>query len=168
MKIPDVPYTEKLITPIRTWIIGASDEALKWIITDNDADFDDHPNEITHTVVKQLTEYFDGKRQDFDLPLDLSGYTMFSERVWKMLLTIPYGKTISYQQLAIMLGDKKCIRAAASANGRNPIPIIVPCHRVIGSDGSLTGYSMGLDVKKYLLSLEQPEIYNENQLNLFE
>ncbi|MCW8811492.1 MAG: methylated-DNA--[protein]-cysteine S-methyltransferase [Ignavibacteriaceae bacterium] len=104
-------------------------------------------------VFKQLREYFNRERREFDLPLDIIG-TDFQKKVWNELLKIPYGKTITYNQLAINLGDKKVIRAAAAANGANPIPIIIPCHRVIGSDGNLIGYGGGLDVKQKLLELE--------------
>jgi methylated-DNA-[protein]-cysteine S-methyltransferase len=109
--------------------------------------------EILKQAVQQLKDYFDGKRRDFELPLGPSG-TDFQQRVWKELLTIPYGGTISYAVLAKRLGDPKCIRAAASANGRNPIAIIIPCHRVVGSNGDLTGYGGGLPRKKLLLDLE--------------
>src|SRR5690554_2890144 len=112
------------------------------------------PNALEE-VVKQLHEYFDGKRQDFNLRLSPQG-TDFQKRVWKALEKIPFGKTVSYLQIAIQLGDPKVIRAAASANGKNPIPIIIPCHRVIGSDGSLTGYAGGLYRKKWLLEHENP------------
>lgn len=104
-------------------------------------------------TVKQLQEYFEKERTDFDLPLSPTG-TDFQKQVWSELLNIPYGKTISYQQMANQLGNPKVIRAAASANGKNPIPIIIPCHRVIGSDGSLTGYASGLHRKKWLLEHE--------------
>jgi O-6-methylguanine DNA methyltransferase len=90
-------------------------------------------------VISQLNEYFSHKRRNFDLPLDLQG-TPFQLRVWQGLLNIPYGKTISYRELALRLGDAKAIRAIGTANGANPVSIIVPCHRVIGSDGSLIGY----------------------------
>lgn len=103
----------------------------------------------------QLQEYFDKKRQNFDLPLDLQG-TDFQKKVWQELLNIPYGKTVSYLYVALALGDRKAIRAVGTANGRNPVAIVVPCHRVIGSDGSLTGYASGLQRKKWLLDLEQP------------
>lgn len=162
-------YIEKLETPLKTWIIGAAQQALKWIKTSeeiNDTQLIENPNAITNQVVKQLSEYFEGRRTSFDIQLDIDEYSIFSQKVWNALLTIPFGKTISYKQLAVMLGDVKCIRAAASANGRNPIPIIIPCHRVIGSDGSLTGYSMGLDVKRYLLNLEQPDKYGEKQMEM--
>lgn len=103
----------------------------------------------------QLKEYFDGKRQHFDLTLNPVG-TDFQKRVWKALAEIPYGKTVSYLELAKTLGDVKAIRAVAAANGKNPLWIIVPCHRVIGSDGSLTGYAGGLHRKKWLLEHESP------------
>ena len=103
--------------------------------------------------IKQLREYFENKRKVFDLPLEIIG-TDFQKRVWKELIKIPYGETISYKELAIRLGNLKTIRAAARANGANPLPIIIPCHRVIGSDGKLVGYANGLDVKEKLLELE--------------
>lgn len=105
----------------------------------------------------QLTEYFDGKRNTFDFPLNPQG-TDFQKKVWKALLEIPFGKTTSYQELSIKLGDVKAIRAVASANGKNPLWVVVPCHRVIGSDGSLTGYAGGLWRKKWLLEHETPPI----------
>ena len=106
-------------------------------------------------VVSQLKQYFKGERKEFDLKLSPKG-TDFQKRVWEELRKIPFGKTVSYQQIANQLGNPKVIRAAASANGKNPIPIIIPCHRVIGSDGSLTGYSGGLQRKKWLLEHESP------------
>ncbi len=102
---------------------------------------------------RQLASYFAGTLRDFNIPMELHG-TEFQKRVWQELLKIPYGRTISYLELARRLGDEKVIRAAASANGANPIAILVPCHRVIGSDGSLTGYGGGLDMKEHLLRLE--------------
>lgn len=113
-----------------------------------------------HTILEQtkaqLTEYFEGTRNDFDLPMSLQG-TDFQKRVWAELLKIPFGATLSYLQLAKRLGDEKCIRAAASANGRNPVAIIVPCHRVIGSGGSLVGYAGELWRKKWLLERESSQ-----------
>lgn len=102
---------------------------------------------------EQLQEYFNGARKDFDLPLLLLG-SEFQKRVWNSLLEIPYGKTLSYISLARRLGDEKAIRAVARANGENALSIIVPCHRILGSDGSLTGYAGGLRVKKKLLQME--------------
>jgi len=104
-------------------------------------------------IFTQLKEYFNRQRKEFNLPLDIIG-TDFQKKVWKELQKIPYGKTISYNALAIRLGDKKSVRAAGAANGANPLPIVIPCHRVIGSDGNLVGYGGGLEVKKKLLELE--------------
>lgn len=112
------------------------------------------PKELENVVV-QLEEYFRGKRKNFNLLLSPSG-TEFQMRVWSELQKISYGSTVSYERLADNLASPKLIRAAASANGKNPIPIIIPCHRVIGKNGSLTGYSGGLSRKKWLLELENP------------
>lgn len=112
------------------------------------------PNALTD-VVKQLEEYFAGIRQTFQLRLNPKG-TDFQKSVWQELLKISYGKTISYLQLSRRLGDVKAIRAVAAANGQNPLWIVVPCHRVVGSDGSLTGYAGGLWRKKWLLDHENP------------
>jgi methylated-DNA-[protein]-cysteine S-methyltransferase len=104
-------------------------------------------------VVEQLAAYFAGERTDFDLPLQAHG-TEFQRRVWAGLLTIPYGHTTSYGELAAELGNPTASRAVGLANGRNPIAVIIPCHRVIGRDGSLTGYGGGLDRKRWLLGHE--------------
>lgn len=106
-------------------------------------------------AVLQLNEYFEGKRTDFNFKLNPEG-TDFQQKVWQELLKIPFGKTMSYLDLSKKLGDVKAIRAVASANGKNPLWIVVPCHRVIGSDGSLTGYAGGLWRKKWLLEHENP------------
>jgi methylated-DNA-[protein]-cysteine S-methyltransferase len=110
-------------------------------------------NEIINQTINQLNDYFEKKRRDFDIPLELIG-TDFQQSVWQELLRIPYGKKISYLQLSKNLGDEKAIRAAATANGANGISILIPCHRVIGSDGALTGYAGGLPAKKKLLIIE--------------
>lgn len=112
---------------------------------------DQHP--ILQQCSNQLTEYFDGKRTIFDLPLAQFG-SLFQQKVWDLLYQIPFGKTVSYRQLSKQYGDVKAIRAIASANGRNNLPIIVPCHRVIGSNQSLVGYSGGLWRKQWLLAHE--------------
>lgn len=104
---------------------------------------------------KQIGEYFEGDRQTFSLKLNPEG-TAFQRSVWKLLEEIPYGQTVSYAALSKKLGNLKAIRAVAAANGKNPLWIILPCHRVIGSDGSLTGYAGGLWRKKWLLEHEQP------------
>lgn len=108
-------------------------------------------------AVQQLQEYFYGQRTTFDFKMNPKG-TDFQKKVWKALLEIPFGKTMSYHQLSVELGDVKAIRAVAAANGKNPLWIVVPCHRVIGSDGSLTGYAGGLWRKKWLLEHETPPI----------
>lgn len=105
--------------------------------------------------VHQLREYFEGKRMQFDLKINPEG-TDFQKRVWTQLQSIPYGKTLSYLELSKQLGDVKAIRAVANANGKNPLWIVIPCHRVIGSDGSLTGYAGGLHRKQWLLAHESP------------
>jgi len=110
---------------------------------------------ILHEAVSQLHDYFDGKRQDFNFKLNPSG-TEFQQKVWRELLQIPFGKTVSYLDLSKKIGDVKAIRAVASANGKNPLWIVVPCHRVIGTDGSLTGYAGGLWRKKWLVEHENP------------
>jgi methylated-DNA-[protein]-cysteine S-methyltransferase len=110
-------------------------------------------SEILARAREQLTEYFAGTRTTFDLPLEALG-SQFEHRVWNALRTIPYGTTLSYSELARRLGDVYATRAVAAANGSNPIPIIVPCHRVVGSKGELTGFGGGLDRKRWLLEHE--------------
>ncbi len=109
---------------------------------------------VISKCIDQLEKYFSGSRKEFNLPYKLNG-TDFQKRVWKELEKIPYGETISYLELARRLGDEKVIRAAASANGKNRLAIIIPCHRVIGANGSLTGYAGGIENKKMLLELEK-------------
>ncbi|MBZ0098269.1 MAG: methylated-DNA--[protein]-cysteine S-methyltransferase [Taibaiella sp.] len=111
----------------------------------------EHPH--FDNLQQQVDEYFNGHRQSFDLPLVMTG-TAFQQRVWEALTTIPYGKTRTYMQQTQVLGDEKAIRAVARANGENCLAVIVPCHRVLGSDGSLTGYAGGLKAKKWLLEHE--------------
>lgn len=118
-------------------------------------------NKIILKAVKQLEEYFAGKRQDFDLPLDFSEATDYYRKVWEELVNIPYGRTTSYQFIAEKLGDKNAIRAVGQANRRNPIAIVVPCHRVIAKNGDLQGYFYGLDFKRKLLALENPKSFGE-------
>lgn len=110
-------------------------------------------SEVMHQCTEQLIEFFNGKRKIFEIPVHQTG-TEFQQRVWNELVTIPYGKTISYLDLSKRIGDVKAIRAVAATNGKNKIAIIIPCHRVIGSDKSLTGYGGGLWRKKWLLQHE--------------
>ncbi len=111
-------------------------------------------SELSDRAFAQLSEYFEGKRRTFDLPLKLNG-TKFQVAVWRALLDIPYGETRSYQEIASAVGNPKACRAVGMANRNNPIWIVVPCHRVIGADGRLTGYAGGVEMKRSLLELEQ-------------
>ena len=124
------------------------------ILDSEEAETDIIP-EVLQDCVYQLQEYFEGSRKHFDLQLNPNG-TSFQKKVWEQLQTIPYGKSLSYLELSKQLGDEKAIRAVANANGKNPLWIVVPCHRVIGSDGSLTGYAGGLHRKQWLLEHESP------------
>ncbi|WOX05073.1 methylated-DNA--[protein]-cysteine S-methyltransferase [Microbulbifer pacificus] len=108
---------------------------------------------LTDLAAAQLQAYFSGERQAFDLPLDAAG-TPFQQSVWRALCAIPYGETRNYRELAETIGNPKAVRAVARANGANPLSVVVPCHRVIGSDGTLTGYAGGLEMKARLLALE--------------
>ena len=118
------------------------------------ANFDKAETPLIKKAAAQLSEYFEGRRKKFDLPLDVRG-TDFQTAVWKALRKIPFGKTVSYGELAACIGKPRAYRAAGMANNRNPIVIIIPCHRVIGHDGSLTGYGGGLKTKQFLLDLER-------------
>ncbi len=111
------------------------------------------PNDILLEANKQLQQYFEGNRKNFELPLSQDG-TPFQQKVWELLQAIPFGKTVSYAELAKRYGDLKAIRAIATANGKNHLPLVIPCHRVIGSDHSLTGFSGGLWRKRWLLEHE--------------
>ncbi|HVI45606.1 MAG TPA: methylated-DNA--[protein]-cysteine S-methyltransferase [Chitinophaga sp.] len=119
-----------------------------------------NPPALLKECVKQLQEYFDGTRKVFDIPISQPG-TDFQQTVWKQLTTIPYGQTISYLQLAHRIRNPKSIRAVGTTNGKNRLAIIVPCHRVIGSDGSLTGYAGGLWRKKWLLDHETTDLFKQ-------
>ena len=112
------------------------------------------PEKILSKAACQLEEYFAGKRRRFDIDFDLSG-TAFQKKVWKELFKIPFGKTVSYKDIAQRIKNPKAVRAVGSANGKNPVCVIIPCHRVIAADGSMGGYSGGLDIKRKLLKLEQ-------------
>lgn len=149
--------TAFITTPIGTLELKGSEAGLASVLF-----IDDASEKATAVIPKsliaattQLNEYFAGNRNSFDLTLAPEG-TDFQNRVWNELQKIQFGKTETYQKMANRLGDPKVIRAAASANGKNPIPIIIPCHRVIGTDGSLTGYASGLHRKKWLLEHESP------------
>jgi len=157
MKIDKMKMTT-LKTPLGTVEIVGDEEGI-CRITIMEEDYlspEEAPHELVQAV-EQLNQYFEGKLTVFNLKLNPTG-TPFQKNVWNALCKIPYGKTTSYHQLSKELGDVKAIRAVAGANGRNPLWIVVPCHRVIGSDGSLTGYAGGLWRKKWLLDHENPPV----------
>lgn len=166
-----------MASPVGRLTLIASDKGLAAVLWEND-----NPNRVhakaqeeneQHPVLleteRQLQEYFEGSRNIFSLPLDMIG-TPFQLQVWEALTTIPYGETRNYQQIANQLDNPKAVRAVGAANGRNPVSIIVPCHRVIGADGSLTGFAGGLEAKAHLLSLEGamfPTINKTAQLEMY-
>lgn len=160
-KLPGESCYMDLLSPIGTLWIVASDAGVHAILFANGVTEEifqrfsknpDHP--VLMKVAIQLREYFAGQRKDFDLPLAPFG-TEFQHKVWNELRRIPFGKTASYGEQAQKIGQPRAIRAVGTANGRNPIAIVVPCHRVIGKNGSLTGFAGGLPNKKFLLTLEQ-------------
>ena len=141
---------------LRAILWGAEDMAR--IASIDETELVEGSNPVLDQAVAQLEEYFAGTRREFDLPLDPQG-TPFQQSVWLVLRTIPYGRTISYGQQAGQLGDPNKARAVGAANGKNPLSIVVPCHRVIGAGGQLTGFAAGLDVKSWLLDHErQPRL----------
>lgn len=114
-------------------------------------------SDLLYEAYRQLNEYFAGKRTCFDLPLHCSG-TAFQKQVWNELRNIPYGETRSYEDIAVVIGNPKAVRAIGQANGKNPLLIIIPCHRVIHKNGDITGFACGTDIKKYLLALEKHSV----------
>lgn len=151
-------------TPLGTVLLCARDQGLAGLWFDGQRHHPapdrvagwsvDPAQPLLRTAVAQLDDWFSGRRTAFDLPLDLSGGTGFQQQVWRALLDIPPGQTRSYRDLAQAIGRPQAVRAVGAAVGRNPLSIFVPCHRVLGSDGSLTGYAGGLDRKRALLRLE--------------
>jgi len=133
--------------------IGANTNSITYLKAHDTCVGEFRETDLIREAYLQLTEYLLGKRRDFDLPLEPKG-TEFQQKVWWASCEIPYGETITYTELAQMADRPKAIRAAGAANGQNPIYIVIPCHRVIGRDGSLTGYGGGLDMKEKLLKLE--------------
>lgn len=156
-------YASKTMSsPVGRLTLVASDAGLAAILWENDnprrvpldsiRHDDNHPH--LRIAEQQLNEYFDGRRTSFDLALDLVG-TAFQKSVWNALLRIPFGETRTYGEIAAELGNPKAVRAVGAANGRNPLSIVTPCHRVIGAHGELTGFAGGLGAKEYLLRLER-------------
>lgn len=146
-------------SPVGKLGIDVDEKGLRKIefLKDDAIDVVDGDNELVMEVKRQLNEYFRGERKTFDLPLALCG-TPFQLKVWEALQTIPYGDTRSYKEIAIQVGSPKGCHAVGMANNKNPIPIIIPCHRVVGGNGKLVGYAGGLDKKEYLLEVENCNI----------
>jgi methylated-DNA-[protein]-cysteine S-methyltransferase len=157
-------HRKTIISPVGTLTLVASDTGLVAILWEDDApdrvrlgalaDTPDHP--LLVQAEQELADYFAGRRTRFSVPLDMRG-TDFQTMVWKALLTIPFGETRSYADIAAQIGRPTATRAVGAANGRNPISIITPCHRVIGAKGTLTGFAGGLAAKEYLLGLESKQ-----------
>ena len=153
---------KRVQSPVGMLTLVATDEGLAANLWEHDrprrvplrigAEDDGHP--VLVETARQLEEYFAGRRTQFALKLDVSG-TPFQRKVWSALLTIPFGETRSYGQIARQIGHPRAVRAVGAANGRNPVSIVTPCHRVVGSTGALTGFAGGLDVKARLLAFEQ-------------
>jgi methylated-DNA-[protein]-cysteine S-methyltransferase len=166
---PTKTYVSKtMASPVGELTLVGSDAGLAAVLWENDKPKrvrlnivgEDNSHPVLLQVERQLSEYFAGERHTFDLDLDFAG-TRFQVKVWHALLTIPFGETRSYGAIARQIGHPEAVRAVGAANGRNPISIIAPCHRVIGSTGKLTGFAGGLETKAFLLSLEtkQPELF---------
>lgn len=150
-------YSYKTKTPIEEIFIVQEGDYLTGIYFENEIDESIYEKKETPLITKtilQLREYLDGKRKEFDLPLNPQG-TEFMMEDWKALQTIPYGQTCSYKDIAEKIGRPKAFRAVGLANNRNPISIVIPCHRVIGADGKMVGYGGGVHIKEYLLDLEK-------------
>ncbi|MET9529926.1 MULTISPECIES: methylated-DNA--[protein]-cysteine S-methyltransferase [unclassified Streptomyces] len=156
-------------SPVGGLTVVAEDGALTGLYFDGhrrrpaDDTFGERTDEGFDTVRRQLREYFDGERQDFDLPLAPQGND-FQRRVWDLLTTIPYGETCSYGDLARRLGEPALAQAVGAANALNPVSVVIPCHRVVATDGSLRGYAGGLDRKRFLLGLEEPAAERADRL----
>jgi len=161
IQTPKAYVSKTMRSPVGILTLIASDDGLAAILWENDRPgrvpldvlVEDAAHPILRETERQLAEYFAGRRQAFDIPLDFAG-TEFQKAVWGALLTIPFGETRSYAQIARQIGHPTAVRAVGAANGRNPISIVTPCHRVIGSSGKLTGFAGGLDAKAFLLNLE--------------
>ncbi len=160
MQNSDLSHTLCYHSPVGWLKIVTTRGYLKEILFCDIKEGKDNPDELAFEVQNQLQAYFKGTRTHFNLPMIPVG-TDFQKQVWKALLNIPYGKTISYLELSKWIGNPKAVRAVGHANGQNPIPIIIPCHRVIGSNGKLIGYGGGIERKKYLLKLEGIPVQEE-------
>ncbi len=146
-------YNRYIETPLGLMRIEASDRGLTEISFKQKIEGKQKTNKHVDSAAEQLMAFFKGERQEFHLTYDIEG-TEFRMKVWNELQKIPYGSTISYKELAVRVGNPKAVRAVGGANNKNPLGIVIPCHRVIGADGSLVGYAEGTDKKKWLLDLE--------------
>jgi methylated-DNA-[protein]-cysteine S-methyltransferase len=169
MPIDEVDFSRRIFeAPFGVVTVVGSDLGIRFVMFDNDA----HPKPLeklrisdteihdsVNSAITQLKEYFDGSRRDFELSLDLQG-TEFQVAAWNALAEIPYGRTASYGQQAASIGRPKAVRAIGGANGRNPVAIVLPCHRIVGADGSLTGFGGGIAVKKWLLDHEHTMLHS--------
>ena len=153
---------KRVASPVGRLTLVATDDGLAAILWENDRpgrvrltlDAEEHAHPVLLEAERQLGQYFAGERTRFELTLDLAG-TVFQRKVWNALMTIPFGETRSYAEIAEQIGSPAAVRAVGAANGKNPVSIVAPCHRVIGSNGALTGFAGGLGVKSRLLSLER-------------
>ncbi|MEO7272663.1 MAG: methylated-DNA--[protein]-cysteine S-methyltransferase [Vicinamibacterales bacterium] len=164
--IPESARTTRYVhsfvsSPVGRLTLVATDAGLAAILWENDRpgrvrlplDAEEPSHPVLIDTAQQLADYFAGRRRVFTMPLDMSG-TPFQRQVWQALLTIPFGETRTYAQIALQIGSPSAVRAVGAANGRNPVSIVAPCHRVIGSGGQLTGFAGGLETKAFLLDLE--------------
>lgn len=157
-------YNKRIQTTIGSLLLEATDQGLRRISISNNVG-EDFSNKILEDLTVLLVRYFEGEQVDFKpIPLDVEdGYSDFMKGIWSLVQGIPYGQTRSYMDLAKAWGNPKTIRAVGMANGKNPVPIVIPCHRVIGSDGSLTGYALGVENKALLLQMECPTHFGKVQ-----
>jgi methylated-DNA-[protein]-cysteine S-methyltransferase len=168
-------YRPPIESPIEPMTLVSSSEGLRAVLWSNDVDrsrtrdrvrldgWVEGASEVLHEAVQQLDGYFAGTLRTFDLPLDPAG-TEFQVAVWRALAEVPYGETTSYGKQAANLGRPTAVRAVAAANGRNPLSIVLPCHRIVGADGSLTGFAAGIPAKKWLLDHESRHAHGHQRL----
>lgn len=156
-------YCSYLDSPLGLVLVLASESGIISISFENERKLDHDPNTHSTSGEEQLRAYFEKTRREFDLVLDYQRYSSFFRSVWAEVTQIPYGQTQSYKQIAQKVDFPDAVRAVGMANGKNPFPIVIPCHRVIGSNGDLTGYAYGLDMKRKLLMHENPENFGMQQ-----
>jgi methylated-DNA-[protein]-cysteine S-methyltransferase len=147
-------YAKTYQTPIGMMTLIATDDAVEEIVFDDGITANGLENDVMKQASEELREYFHGERISFSFPIHIIG-TPFQKKVWHALMEIPYGETVTYREIACKVGNPKASRAVGMANHRNRLPIVIPCHRVIGSNGKMVGYALGLAKKEYLLEMEQ-------------